>query len=366
MHTHSQRLERWLGREQVAALSVATRDWYGPPIALASVPGKVYAARGGDFVGTIRGGSFASMMDRIDERTRRAARRSLNQPSMGFASLHALIAAQTAGKGRVYMFAKTGVTGVVGGTMSLHKLGPQPVAGTAGSAAPGGVAPVDSDTGGMLFTNPTAPDTQHITTGSPAASVISNTLLLYDRLFAVAKTMNSTGTEAVTGVPTRYQSVTGGAADSAEGNFLFVETGLTLLAATAHNWTVCTYTDQSGNASATLPSLTGNSGNIAHRVDHPLMQWFAPLASGDTGIKVLTQMQCSALVATGTTDFVIGHPLAFMSFPVANMTCIYDGIGSAFNLDRVFDDAYLAFLEVNKPTTTATSYNGYFETCAGS
>ena len=54
----------------------------------------------------------------------------------------------------------------------------------------------------------------------------------------------------------------------------------TALAATAHNWTVCTYTDQDGNTGATLPSVTGNSGNIINRLDQPAGTWFCPLASG--------------------------------------------------------------------------------------
>ena len=112
----------------------------------------------------------------------------------------------------------------------------------------------------------------------------------------------STATEAVTGVPTRYQSTTPGAHDYAGNNFLMIECR-TALPATAHNWTTCTYTDQDGNTGATLPSVTGNSSNIINRLDQPVGTWFCPLASGDSGIKNLTQMQCSASVASGAIDF---------------------------------------------------------------
>ena len=197
-----------------------------------------------------------------------------------------------------------------------------------------------------------------------AAHAVDAEVRLYDRLFSVAKTMNSTATEAVTGVPTRYQSTTATNPDYIGGNFLFIEVGGTALAATAHNWTTCLYTDQA-NASSTLPSLTGNSGAIARRLDHPTQQWFAPLASGDVGIKAWTQMQCSAAVATGVINFVIGHPIAWMPCPIANMVCVADGINTSFNLVRVFDGAALAFLEVNKPSTTSTLYTGQFESVAG-
>jgi hypothetical protein len=170
--------------------------------------------------------------------------------------------------------------------------------------------------------------------------------------------MNSTATQAVTGVPTRYQSSTPTAEDYSGDNFLFVQVGGTALAATAHNWTVCLYTDQDGNAGATLPSLTGNASAIVRRFDHPVQQWFAPLASGDTGIKALTQMQCSALVATGVIWFMIGHPIGIMNFPIVNVMTPFDWLTNRDPAPRIFDNACLAFLELLKPTTTATTYTG--------
>lgn len=362
LSTHSSQLERWLGADACERLSHSMRDWYGPPIPVAGVPGKVYAHKGGDFRGTIHAGAFASALDRMDEiclslraRWRRASKsRQLNA---GFASLSDLIAEASGGKRCDFYFQKTGSTGVVAVTNSLYRLGAQPVAGSAPAAAPGGSTFTDASTGFPLFTNPTGGDTLHFIRAEAVATVAGNTLLLYDLLFGVAKTMNSTSTEAVTGTLPRYTSTTGGAADSAEGNFLFVQVGGTALAATAHNWTTCLYTDQGGTTSVTLPSLTGNSAAIVDRLDHPTGQWFAPLASGDTGILALTQMQCSAAVATGVIWFMIGHPIAFCPCPVANIVCVTDGINTAFNLARIFDDAALNLLEVTKPATTATTYN---------
>ena len=83
------------------------------------------------------------------------------------------------------------------------------------------------------------------------------------------------------------------------------------------------------------------------------------------GIKALTQMQCSALVATGVINFVIGHPIAWMPSPVANIMCIADGINTAFNLVRVFDDAALAIIQATAASATATTYSGQFVTVAG-
>lgn len=370
-HTHSDRLERWLGADNVARLSASMREWYGAPIALTGVPGEVYADKGGDFLGRIRAGSEASALDRADDILRRVARgarkiaggrATLNS---GFSSLSDLIYEVTVNGKRIdFAFQKVGTTGVVAATNSLWRVGNAPVAGAQASAAPGGDAPTSATTGAFPFTNPTGGNTLHFILGCPISSVAGNNLLLYDRIFQVRKTMNSSGTEAVTGVPSRYQSTTPGAADYAGSNFVFPECG-TALPATGHNWTVCQYTDQDGNTGNSIPSIAGNSSNIINRLDLPTNYWFMPLASGDTGIKALTQMQLSASIASGAIDFVIGHPLAWMPCPIANLVCFADGVTSAFNFVRIFDSAALALLEANKGATTATTYIGTFTTAYG-
>jgi hypothetical protein len=367
--THAGQLDRWLGAENVAALSRNMRDWYGPPIAVGGVPGHVWAHKGGDFRGRISEGGFASALDiaeSLARRLRRGYRHAIRsqQLNTGFASLSDLISEATTGKRREYSFLKNGSTGVVAVTSSLWRLGVSPAAGAAPAAAAGGTAYTNASTGAFPFTNPSSPDTQHFVSGYPLASVAGNTLLLYDQLFGCAKTVNSNTTEAVTGVPTRYQSTTPSAMDYVGGNFLFILVGGTALAATAHNHTVVTYTDQAGAAS-TMPSLTGVSGAITDRLDHPVGQWYCPLEAGDVGIKTLTQMQHSAAIATGVLWYMIGHPIAWMPCPLANLVCVADGLNTAFNLTRIFDNACLALLEVCKPSTTATNYTGSFTSVDG-
>ena len=372
-HTHSDRLERWLGADKVAQLSAAmcNRDakWYGKPIAVHGVPGLVYATKDGDFIGAIDAGYEVSAIDRAEDiirrhhRMQRARMARVRRQSGAIGSLDQALAAYFGGGNRTFSFNKAGTTGVVGATNTLWFVGSRPAAGSAAAAAPGGTVPTDATTGSWAFDNPSS-GTQHFVFGNPIASVAANTLLLYDRLFSVTKTMNSSTTEAVTGVPTRYQSTTAGAADSAANNFLMIECR-TALAATGHNWTTCTYVDQDGNTGATLPSVTGNSSNIINRLDQPVGTWFCPLASDDTGIKSLTQMQCSAAVATGAIDFTIGHPIAFMPCGIANFVCEKDGLTTSISLERIFDDACLAFLEICKSATTATTYTGTFTTLRG-
>lgn len=368
--THSQRLERWLGPESAQDVSRNMVPWYGPPIAVANVPGAVFATKGGEFVGPVRGGGFASLADYAADQLlrKRATLRAkvdryyrenrTERYSSGFGSLDALISAITvSGQYHQAAFQKVTATGVSGAAHSLFKYGNRPSAGAAAAAAPGGTAPTSATTGAIYRPNPSS-GTAHITKIDMVSSIIG-TFLLYDRIFAVAKTASSLTAQAVTGVPTRYQSTTAGAVNSIEGNFLFTEVGSTL-GATAHNWTVCTYTDQAGAAS-TVPSFAGVSGCIAGRLDIPAGYWFAPLATDDTGIGALTQMQCSASVS-GALDFVIGHPLALVPVAVANVGAILDGINSAMSLVRVFDNAAMAWLELSKVGTGATTMTGFVST----
>jgi hypothetical protein len=355
--THSGRLERWLGAEQCALFSSSMVDWYGPPIAMAGVPGNVRAAKGGDFVGPIHGGDFTSLEDYLHDIERKAQRERIARMARrtrqfgGFATVEQV--QHLGGKQRLHINKNFNVSGTAGAWGSGWRSGTVPVAGAAAAAAPGGTVPTRSSTGAIYFENAPAGTLHFIGTEGQASVANTYGFLLYDRIFAVLKAMNSTATEAVTGVPTRYQNTVQGSVDSAEGNFLFMECG-TVLPATGHNWTVCTYTDQSGNAGATLPSVVGISACAANRIDMPIGTWFAKLDSGDTGIAALTQMQCSAAVATGAVDFVIGHPIAFVPQIYSLGSVVRDErINSAINFARIFDNACLALIGVANANTTS-------------
>lgn len=358
---HSARIERWLGAERIDQISVAMKGWHGPPIALLDVPGNVRIGRDGDFCGGFDRGLAASAADCFYDYLKRIWREAgrSTQLNAGFSSISDALSRASGGYSQMLNggIAKTGPTGVTAASSTLWRLGANPPAGTAPAAAPGGTAPTKATTGAMIFNNPTG-DNLRLVGADFSASVINNSLLVYDRIFHVLKTMNSTATEAVTGVPTRYQSSTATDEDYSGGNFLMIEVGGTALAATAHNWTTCLYTDEAGNTGATLPSVTGISGAIVDRLDQPVNTWFCPLASGDVGMKALTQMQCSAAVATGVINFVIGHPIGVMSFPVINSLLPFDWLTNRNQAPKIFNDACLALLELPKPAATATTYNG--------
>ena len=359
---HSGRLERWLGTERITELSGYAKGWYGPPIHLLDCPGSVKLGKDGDFTGPFERGVFYSAADAMRGHANNLLKQGHQKATFGagFASAGQALAAMSGGLGQMLnggQIAKTGPTQVVASAHTLWRVGTQPAAGSAGAAAPGGTVHVQSNTGAMVYTNPSS-GTLHLVGADFSASVINNAVMVYDRLFSVAKTINSTATQAVTGVPTRYQNTTPNQADSIGGNFLFIETGATAMAATGHNWTTCTYTDDAGNATQTLPSLAGISGCIADRLDMPLNSWFAPLASGDIGIKGLSQMQASAAVATGSTNFVIGHPIGIMAFPIIHIALPFDWLTNRNLAPRIFDNACLAMLVLPCPATTATTYQG--------
>lgn len=367
MFTHSQRLEKWLGVEQVERISASMRSWYGPPIAMAGVPGIVYAAKGGDFIGKYRGSAQVDVTTRAmeilrEEDRRRFKRRHYHQIG-AFTGLANLIAAKAGGKTCVMPFQKTSVT-ATGGAEDLWGAAALPVAGAAAGAAPGGTVPTSASTGALAFSNAVVnANTSHFAGARFTVTVGNNNLLLYDRIFAVAKTMASILTEAVTGVPTRYQSQTATALNYCGGNFVFPSVPTTLLAAAAHNWTVCQYTNQAGTTGQAIPSIAGLSACPLRLIDLLAGSWFMPLAAGDSGMLALTQMQCDAVIATGTIDFVMGHPIAMMgSIPLSAASVLIDGVISAFNLQTIYDNACLAFLELPKPSVSGCTYTGAITT----
>jgi hypothetical protein len=364
--THSDRLARWLGPD-ADRISQAMRGWYGPPIIVGNTPGRVYAMPDGDFCGPIRAGQVSSLVDftidRIMGRIRRFTKAQQTEFHTGFANFGDLLSEATAGKLQVLPFNKALNTQVTAGVGSSWRVGVSPVAGAASSAAPGGRALTSGTAGALPFVNASGGDTLHYVSDF-VSNTGSGTILMYDRLFDVLKTMASTSTEAVTGVPTRYQGSTAGAADYPAGNFVFVEVGGTALSATVHNWTVCKYTNQAGTTGQTFASMAGNSSAITDRLDHTLGSWYLPLASGDSGVKALTQMQCDQSI-TGVILFVVGHPLAWMPTPTAVQFFAHDGVQGAFNPVRIFDNACLTFLNVMPPATTASVLTGTVNVCAG-
>ena len=271
---NTSRLSRYLGEGGVESLAHSMRGWYGPPIALAGVPGKVWATKDG-FIGYLDGGGEGSLDEKFwdyYQKGRRLIRRSAinsrTQINGGFGSLADLIGFETRGKMLKMPFQKIGTTlAVLAQAQSYWHANNVPIGGAASyGAAPGGTVCTASLQGAFVlkanWSDVAGGDKMYFwdawATSTTSGGSVNSNLLLYDRLFHVQKTMNSTATEAVTGVPTRYQSTTVGAEDHAGGNFVFVEVSSSL-PATAHTWATSQYTSQSGGAGKNFVVTSGIS-----------------------------------------------------------------------------------------------------------
>lgn len=366
MHTHSQRLERWLGAEQVAAISGAMRHWYGKPIRVGLVPGAVYAAPGGDFVGALRGGHFMSLAEYAAQRAARALRsaaRSRGALHAGFTSLSDLLSEATSGgKSQVHTFNKAGTASdAAPQPMSLWNVGAKPAAGGAGGTSGTGRACTRTTTGALGQDNPAiSGDQLHLVSGSAQASV-PNTLLLYDRLWDMTYNHAAALSTAIDALnrPSRYQT-----SALAPSNFLAGEV-TTALSATAHNLTL-TYVDDAGNTAEAAAAYAAPVSASANRLPLASPNWFLPLNAGDRGLRYLTNIAQSTITSvTGVSNFFIGHPLEFLPCPLANLQFPFDWVFKDFGPERVYDNACLAFLEMPKTATTATTYNGMLKMVAG-
>lgn len=280
----------------------------------------------------------------------------------GFASLSDLISEATSGgKAQSLLFAgKTGSSQATAGIAeTLWNSAGTPGAGANPSALAGGSEPDNTTVGGLLQSDPGGADTLHFVTGIGWSSVAPSILILYDRIWHGAVAMNSSSAQTVTisGGPNRYAS-------TGLGNVIVPEIR-TVLPATAHNNTI-EYTDQDGNTAQSTGAVAGISSGAASRLDfNTAGTWCFPLASGDTGVKDVTKYTCSAAVATGQIDLVLGHPLAIIPCPLAGLPGYVDGINSALNLVQVLTDACLALWNIKGAATASAIYSGQITLVSG-
>lgn len=353
---HSDRIERWLGTETANDLSRLMAGSYFDPITVAMGPGGLRVSNDGDYVGKFSGGYAASYLDWVTdqqkrETQRRRVRMARHKKQLGaIGSLSDLYADLGAGKRQAMNVAKTGVTGVANISNSLWDVGAQPSAGGT-SAAGAGSSPTNTTTGGLYWTNPSGGDSTYFLGATIAPTVANNFLLLYDRFFQVNHSL-ATDPQAISGTPTRYQATT------ARGTFLSIHVTSALGAGTP-TYTV-QYVDSEGNTAENSSAQTIVGSAIARRFPFAASVgngWYFPLNAGDMGVREVDNLDLSA-TSTGNVDIVLGKPIAWIPQPFANVPVKFDASMSPADMTVIADSACLAFMEINKGATTATSYSG--------
>ena len=365
---HSGRLERWLGADKIERLSNNFRHgggvnvpWYGPPVNLTDVPGNVWVTGDGDFIGDFHRGFAASAADSMADHVR-ALWRQAGKPiyAVGFTGIADFIQRQAGGYRQFLgagQIAKNGPTGTANTASSLWLQGTNPAAGGVSSAAPGGRALTKATAGTMGFQNPSSGNL-YLSGADLTCTVQNNSLMIYDRLFDVAKIVTITTAETVTGVPTRFSSTTTTSLDYISGNFVFIEVVVANLGAGAHNHTNLTYTNQAGTTGLVAANIAGIASQPQPNFDMPANTWFAPLLAGDTGVREITSIQLSASTVSGGLQYVIAHPIGICMFPHIAGLIPFDWITLKNPAPYIPNDAALALFEFPKPSTTATNYSG--------
>jgi len=377
-------IERWLGREQTENISQHAMNGLRIPVPVANVPGHVYACPDGDFAGKILCGQEANLQQLILDRLKveylqagnrpfsalgqrlvngwRSATRVQHGRLNGFASLSDLISeATTGGKKQVLPFQKVGIAApAAGASQELWRVGNVPAAGATAATANGGTVYDNTQTGRLGQVNAAGGDTLHFINGHFVSNAAQgSSLLLCDKLFAVNRDYNNAAAQAITGVPTRYQTAT-----TAPGNIQFTNV-TTTFGATPSN-IVLTYVDQDGNTAEAGPAQVVRISSAADT--NPLTQplWVYLLNAGDTGLRSLTNFDLTAAMGAGAADRGIYHPIAILpGIGIANTPMFVDGINTAFNFERIFDGATLVFIEWFKSATGAATYTGNLTFCSG-
>lgn len=222
---------------------------------------------------------------------------------------------------------------VSGRLTSLWTYDGQPSAG----AVPGAVAIPDNTTvGGMLQADPGGGREKWLV-GASVPGVIAGTLFIYDRLLHIGGLdATQTATQAVGGTLTRYTN--------GVGNMILLEI-YTLIGVTGTTILV-NYTDQGGAAGASPLIAFGNTG--FREAERMLV---VPLASGDSGVQGVTNVDLTATTGTaGNFGVTVIHPIATIDVFGAGQSTARSFL-DPHGVPEIQTDACLAMMWLSAGTT---------------
>lgn len=288
----------------------------------------------------------------------------------GFTSYDDLISeVSSAGKFFPAKFSKGATTaGVANNWYDLWPVGGAPAAGAYSGTAFTARQFNEATVGALYHGGNKTPDTKHIISMDARSTGGTPTLILYDRVLTYeACTFNANVNQAMTNSLAAQRYVSAG-----QRGLKIMVTCQTAFGATAANFTQLQYTDQDGNALQSMPvaafnaiivSAAAPTTTLGARIVSPSVTGatltqgpFMPLAVGDGGVRLIANYTTSA-ANTGTMAFVLGAPLATVPIQVAGVTTLIDLVQQLVGLERVFDDACLAFLAFF-PAATGTTFDG--------
>lgn len=287
----------------------------------------------------------------------------------GITTYDDLINAMGAGRRYTGIFSKAHTSAPVANNWyDLWPVGGNPAAGAYGGSALTAKQLSDA-TAGSLFTFGNVESTYNkflsYVTGQSSAGTPG--LLLYDRVLTYEACGFSTGSQSFTNTLPALRYIAAG-----QSGLKVVVTGQTVLGATASNITTLTYVNQAGTGSQTMPtgrtvavivSAAAPTGTLGSRVVSPAdtgvattWGWALPLATGDSGVRSLTNFTCSG-ANTGTLCFILMNNFVWWGLGTAGLPTQIDQVVQLANLPRIYDGACVSLMAYF-PAATATTLVG--------
>jgi hypothetical protein len=123
-----------------------------------------------------------------------------------------------------------------------------------------------------------------------------------------------------------------------------------------------TYTDQDGNTGAVTPTTLpiSNASAPIGQIEYSGTAAgkygpFVPLASGDSGIRLVEQFSYSATHTSGTTNVVLCRPILTLPMTTVGVAAERDLLNQVPSLPRIYDGACLVWLGYAGAATPVSS-----------
>lgn len=284
------------------------------------------------------------------------------------ATYDGIINARASGQFNDIVFTKTSLTTVANQWFSILRAGGDPAAMVFNSATPPTEAATSVATTGALSTglsNPSGSNRKYLLTlGFGSGSTINFALLVDIHVQGGSFRLTVTTAETVASpVTVVRQYGTGG---TGAGNCIsFVET--TASSATAHTLTV-SYVNSAGTSTSVAFSAPATAGTIDGIYPVGLTNWFVPLASGDFGVRSVSQTQSNTALAAGVLALILHYPLMLVPGISSNVYVERDSTVQVDALTELANSAQVIGclgMLVFANTTSSGQLTGMMRTCEG-